>query len=169
MTLCLAAKFKGGILCASDAAVSVGHNRLEKPDIKGWHRHDSFIMFSGTLFYAQEIFFNEEKDLREAVLSVKEKHKDGDDEDSAELLEVVDGMIRYYESTGAVMKAGHYGAIGHGSTLGLALLDMIYAPNRSEKWLRNHFENIIRIVEKYDVTVFRPVHFEVILDKCPRT
>lgn len=163
MTICLAAKFKDGVLCCTDSAVSVGHNRLTKPDIKGWWRHNSFVMFSGTLYYAQEILHATPKDLRSAVLEVKKMHKDDDDdEDSAELLEVRGGDIYYYESTGAVMKAGNYGAIGHGSTLGLALLDMVYAPGRSEKWLRTHMENIVRIVEKYDTTVFRPSRFEVI-------
>lgn len=162
MTLCIAARYKDGIMCATDSAVSVGHNRLTKPDIKGWYRHGSFVMFSGTLYYAQEIFHSDEKDLRNAVLSVKKEHKDDEEDDSAELLEVKDGDIYYLESTGAVMKAGDYGAIGHGSTLGLALLDMVYVPGRSEKWLRQHLENILRIVEKYDVTVFRPSRFELI-------
>lgn len=118
-------------------------------------------MFSGTLYYAQEIFHSEETDLRDAVLAVKKEHKEDEDEDSAELLEVRDdGEIYYLEHTGAVMKSGDYGAVGHGSTMGLALLDMIYQPNRSEKWLKHHLENIMRIVEKYDVTVFRPSRFE---------
>lgn len=146
----------------SDSAVSVGHNRLTKPDIKGWYRHGSFIMFSGTLYYAQEILHREEVGLREAVLAVKKEHKDDEEDDSAELLEVKDGEIFYHESTGAVMKAGDYGAIGHGSSMGLALLDLIYTPGRSEKWLRGHLDNIVRIIEKYDVTVFRPSRFEVI-------
>lgn len=164
MTICIAARYKGGVLCASDSAVSVGHNRLTKPNIKGWHRGEDFVMFSGTLYYAQEILHNEAKELREAVLSVKKDHKDDEDDDSAELLGVnkSTGVITYYESTGATMGAGDYGAIGHGSSLGLAMLEMVYAPDRSEKWLRNHLENIIRIVEKYDVTVFRPSRFEVI-------
>ena len=165
MTLCIAAKYKGGVLCVSDSAVSVGHNRLTKPDIKGWHRGNDFVMFSGTLYYAQEILHNENKSLRDAVLAVKKEHKDDeDDDDSAELLAVdkTTGTITYYESTGATMGAGDYGAIGHGSSLGLAMLEMVYAPARSEKWLRTHLDNIIRIVEKYDVTVFRPSRFEVL-------
>jgi len=162
MTICIAAKYRDGILCVTDSAVSVGHNRLTKPDIKGWYRHNSFIMFSGTLYYAQEILHSEEEDLRAAVLSVKKEHKDDEEDDSAELLEVTGGNILYHESTGATMKAGDYGAIGHGSTLGLALLDMVYVPDRSEKWLRGHLDNITRIDEKYDVTVFRPSRFEVI-------
>jgi hypothetical protein len=167
MTLCIAAKFKEGIVCVSDSAVSVGHNRLTKPDIKGWWRNESFVMFSGTLYYAQEIYHSGEKALRAAILEVKVDHKDDEEDDSAELLEVKDGEIVYHEHTGASMKAGDYGAIGHGSTMGLALLDMIYQPNRSEKWLRVHLENILRIVEKYDVTVFRPSRFEVIpYEKC---
>ena len=47
-------------------------------------------------------------------------------------------------------------------TCGVAMLEMVYAPERSEKWLRTHLDNIIRIVEKYDVTVFRPSRFEVL-------
>lgn len=162
MTICIAAKYKDGILCVTDSAVSVGNNRLTKPDIKGWYRHGSFVMFSGTLFYAQEIFHAEPENLRDAVLDVKKAHKDDEDDDSAELLEVKAGEIYYHESTGAVMKAGEYGAIGHGSSLGLAMLEMVYVADRSEKWLRGHMDNIIRIIEKYDVTVFRPSRFEVI-------
>lgn len=165
MTVCIAAKYKGGVLCVSDSAVSVGNNRLTKPDIKGWHRHGSFVMFSGTLYYAQEVLHREEVALRDAILAVKKEHKDDEDDDSCELLSVQKGEIFYYESTGAMMKAGDYGAIGHGSHLALAMLEMIYAPGRSEKWLRGHLENIIRIVEKYDVTVFRPSRFEVIPTK----
>ena len=163
VTVCIAAKFKGGVLCVSDSAVSVGNNRLTKPDIKGWWRYSDFIMFSGTLYYAQEVLHREEKELRAAVLAVKQEHKDDEDDDSCELLAVSKaGDIRYYESTGAVMRAGDYGAIGHGSHLALAMMEMVYAPNRSEKWLKSHLENIVRIVEKYDVTVFRPSRFETI-------
>ena len=164
MTLCIAARFKDGVLCVSDSAVSVGNNRLTKPDIKGRWRGNTFVMYSGTLYYAQEIFHSKEKELRGAVLAVKKEHKDDEDDDSCELLAVdrSDLSITYYESTGATMGAGDYGAIGHGSSLGLAMLEMVYAPGRSEKWLRTHLENIIRIVEKYDVTVFRPSRFEVI-------
>lgn len=164
MTLCIAAKFKDGVLCVSDSAVSVGNNRLTKPDIKGRWRGNQFVMFSGTLYYAQEVFYSPETELRDAVLAVKKEHKDDEDDDSCELLAVDrDSLsIAYYESTGATMGAGDYGAIGHGSSLGLAMLEMVYAPGRSEKWLRTHLENIIRIVEKYDVTVFRPSRFEVI-------
>lgn len=164
MTLCIAARFKDGVLCVSDSAVSVGHNRLTKPDIKGRWRGDEFIMYSGTLYYAQEIMLSKEKALRDAVLAVRKEHKDDEDDDSCELLTVDrrDLSITYYESTGATMGAGDYGAIGHGSSLGLAMLEMVYAPGRSEKWLRTHLDNIIRIVEKYDTTVFRPSRFEVI-------
>lgn len=164
MTLCIAARFKDGVLCVSDSAVSVGHNRLTKPDIKGRWRGEEFIMYSGTLYYAQEIMLSKEKALRDAVLAVRKEHKDDEDDDSCELLTVDrrDLSITYYESTGATMGAGDYGAIGHGSSLGLAMLEMVYAPGRSEKWLRTHLDNIIRIVEKYDTTVFRPSRFEVI-------
>ena len=167
MTLCIAAKFKGGTLCVSDSAVSVGHNRLTKPDIKGRDIGNYFVMYSGTLYYAQEVFHREENNLRDAVLAVKKEHKDDEDDDSCELLAVhkKTGMIEYYESTGAVMGAGNFGAIGHGSSLGLAMLELVYTPERSEKWLRGHLENIMRIVEKYDVTVFRPSRFEVIRTK----
>lgn len=163
MTLCIAAAFKEGVLCATDSSISIGNNRLTSPTIKGIPLEQGFVMFSGMLAQAQEVLKSCNR-ISELSLTSKEVVKEADDEnDGLEFLAVdKNGHISYIDDSGAVLGAKGYAAIGHASTLGLALLEMIYQPNRSEQWLRNHIENIMRIVEKYDSTVFRPTRFHVV-------
>jgi 20S proteasome alpha/beta subunit len=165
MTLCLCARFKDGVLCATDSSISMGNNRLTSPDVKGWRHDDGLVMYSGTLYLAQRVATKSSMgtpDLYAAIMEVGEEDQ-AEDDDDFDLLQVTkQGHILYYESSGAVLRATDYAAIGHASSLGLALLEMIYQPNRSEQWLRNHIENIMRIVEKYDATVFRPTRYHVV-------
>lgn len=140
----------------------MGENRLTSPDVKGWEYDGGLVMYSGILHLAQkvEVESRTEGGLFAAILGIVDELDDDDDYD---LLQVTgSGDIWYYESTGATLRATDYAAIGHGSTLGLAMLDMIYQRNRSEQWIRGHIENIMRIVEKYDATVFRPTRYHVV-------
>lgn len=164
MTVAVAAKFKGGILCCSDSAMTSGTSRYTAQYIKGEKRHDTFVMYAGTLYWAQEVMFSEKLPLRDAIKEVIDKLSDDKEEDSCEFIEVKDGEITVYEDNGGFMAAGDYAVIGSGSAIARALMKMVYSPGRSEKWLRQHLINVIRIVSEEDITVFGPARFEVIND-----
>jgi len=164
MTLAMAAKFKDGILCATDVAISSGNAKRDMVDGKWFHMEDSLILFAGALYYIQEVQFDDGDTLRDRLLSVREKHDGGDDEDACELLEVTPATITFYEHYGSFYECGDYGCIGNGADLADGLLAMVYTPGRSEAWLRSHFENIFRIVNKKCDGVSRDAKYTVVKD-----
>jgi len=162
MTVCIAAKFKGGTLCATDTAVTTGGTRLSMNDIKGFPLNGGFTMYAGTLYYAQEIR-HAEGPLLERLSSVREKNKEDSEDDGCSLLQVDKaGDISIWEHYGSKIPMKDYAAIGSGADLAMFGLDLIYSKDRSEKWLREHLNNIITKVERRDVMVFRPVEWYVV-------
>lgn len=162
MTLCTAAKFKGGTLIASDLAISSGNAKRDMVKGKWFDLDDGTkVLFAGTLYYVQEVQFAE-GDLRSRLLSVRESHDNGDDEDACELLRVGPDGITFFEHYGSYYDCGDYGCIGNGADLADGLLEMVYAPNRSEAWLRAHMDNIFRIVNKKVDGVSREAKYEVV-------
>ena len=158
MTVCIAAKFKGGVLCATDTAVTTGGTRLSMNDIKGFPLAGGFAMYAGTLYYAQEIRHAEGTDVRTRLKTVHEEHKEEADDDGCSLLSVTaKGDISIWEHYGSEVPMNDYAAIGSGADLAMFGLDLVYSPERSEKWLREHIKNIIAKVERRDVMVFRPI------------
>lgn len=157
MTVAIAAKFKGGVLCATDTAVTTGGTRLSMNDIKGFEMAGGFVMYSGTLYYAQEIR-SAEGTLHDRLEHVREKYKDDADEDGCSLLQVNGaGEISIWEHYGSQIPMGDYAAIGSGADLAMFGLDLVYSKDRSEKWLREHLANILAKIERRDVMVFRPI------------
>lgn len=158
MTVCIAAKFKGGVLCATDTAVTTGGTRLSMNDIKGFELDGGFAMYAGTLYYAQEIRHAEGASVRDRLKVVLEEHKEEADDDGCSLLSVTrSGGISIWEHYGSEVPMNDYAAIGSGADLAMFGLDLVYSPDRSEKWLREHVKNIIAKVERRDVMVFRPI------------
>jgi 20S proteasome alpha/beta subunit len=165
-TVCIAARFKGGVLCATDTAVTTGGTRVSMNAIKGFQMNDSFVMFAGTLYYAQALM-HEEGDARTRLLEVREKYKDDADEDGCNLLEVTNrGDIFMWSDHGEYVPMKNYAAIGSGGDLAMFGLDLVYSPERSERWLRAHVENIIFKIAKRDVMVYAdketPVRWHVV-------
>lgn len=157
MTVCIAAKFRGGVICATDTAVTTGGTRLSMNDIKGFEVAGGFTMYAGTLYYAQEIR-HAEGPLLERLRAVHAEHKEDAEDDGCSLLSVTkDGNISIWEHYGSEVPMNDYAAIGSGADLAMFGLDLVYSPDRSEKWLREHINNIIAKVERRDVMVFRPI------------
>jgi 20S proteasome alpha/beta subunit len=163
VTVCIAAKFRGGVLCATDTAVTTGGTRLAMNDIKGFALGKGFAMYAGTLYYAQEIRHAEGDDVRARLKTVLEDHKEEADEDGCSLLSVTGkGNISIWEHYGSEVPMDEYAAIGSGADLAMFGLDLVYSPDRSEKWLREHINNIITKIERRDVMVFRPIKWYVV-------
>ena len=162
MTLAMAAKFKDGILCASDVAISSGNAKRDMVDGKWFTMGNDVVLFAGTLYYVQEVQFEEHEALRDRLLSVREKHDGGDDEDGCELLRVTRDKITFFEFYGSFYECGDYGCIGNGADLADGLLAMVYTPGRSEAWLRSHMDNIFRIVNKKVDGVSREAKYTVV-------
>jgi 20S proteasome alpha/beta subunit len=161
-TVCIAAKFKGGVLCATDTAVTTGGTRLSMNDIKGFPLDDGFVMYAGTLYYAQEIR-HAEGTLRERLDTVKEKNKEDAEDDGCSLLQVdKEGNVSIWEHYGSQIPMNEYAAIGSGADLAMFGLDLVYSKDRSEKWLREHINNIITKIERRDVMVFRPIKWHTV-------
>jgi len=109
------------------------------------------------LYYGQEIR-NGEGTMRERLDEVKEKNKEDAEDDGCSVLQVNKaGDISIWEHYGSQIPMNDYAAIGSGADLAMFGLDLVYSPERSEKWLREHVKNIIAKVERRDVMVFRPI------------
>ena len=165
-TVCICARFKGGVLCATDTAVTTGGTRLSMDAIKGFELDGGFVMYAGTLYYAQAIEY-EDGDLRQRLLDVREKYKDDADEDGCNLLQVTkNGKILIWSDHGEYVPMKDYAAIGSGADLAMFGLDLVYSKDRSERWLREHVENIIFKIAKRDVMVYAdaqtPVRWHVV-------
>ena len=151
--MCLAARFKGGVLCATDTAVTTGGTRVSMDAMKGFHLDGGYVMYSGTLYYAQALEY-ETGGLRERLLKVRERYSDDADEDGCQLLQVTArGEIKIWEDTGSYVPMENYAAIGSGGDFGMFGLDLVYSEDRSEKWLKEHMQNIIFKIAKRDVMV----------------
>lgn len=164
-TVCIAAKFKGGVLCATDTAVTTGGSRITMDAMKGFEYDGGYVMYAGTLYYAQEVELADGDDLREKLVNTHEKHKDDSDEDGCSLLQVTkDGKIILWEHYGSACPVKDYGAIGSGGDLAQFGLDLVYSKDRSEKWLREHISNIINLIAKRDGMVSPPIEWFVVRD-----
>jgi hypothetical protein len=157
----MAAKFKGGILCATDLAISTGSAQRNMVDGKWFKVDEGLVLFAGTLYYIQEVQFAEGT-LRERLLSVREAHDKDDDEDACELLLVSPKGITFYEHYGSYYDCGDYGCVGNSADLADGFLEMVYTPDRSEAWLRSHMDNIFRIVNKKVAGVSREAKYRVV-------
>jgi 20S proteasome alpha/beta subunit len=162
-TVCIAARFKGGVLCATDTAVTTGGTRLSMNAMKGFEFEGGYVMYAGTLYYAQEIRHASGDDLRDRLKTVHEHHKEDADDDGCSLLYVTrEGGISIWEHYGSEVPMHDYAAIGSGADLAMFGLDLVYSKDRSEKWLREHVNNIITKIERRDVMVFRPIKWHVV-------
>jgi hypothetical protein len=165
MTLALAAKYKDGVLCATDSALTSGGTRQTMVDGKWFQTPRLFVMYSGSLWYAQELSHRcvDGAGLRDVMKEMNNENKDDDDhgDDAANLLSVrrSDGCITFWEYTGAGVACGDFGGCGSGASLALPLLELVYTPGRSKAWLEGWFKRIFEIVEKYDTQVYGPVRF----------
>lgn len=146
MTLCMSAKFKGGVLYGSDLALATGDSQRHMTSGKWWPEGDNVVLFAGDLYFAQHV----QKcvgTLEERLIETHMRFRDNED-DSCDLLLVEPGGITHYGYWGQWWDGGDFAAIGNGADIADALLEMVYSPNRSEAWMRAHFKNIFRIVSK---------------------
>jgi 20S proteasome alpha/beta subunit len=146
MTLGIAAKYKGGILIATDLALSGDGAKRHLVEGKWFPADDGMVLYAGTLYYAQEVQFAEGP-LRERLRRVHEERKNDDDKDDAEFL-LVNQDIWYYEKEGSFYKRGNYECIGSGADMADGLMDLIYTPGRSKGWLLGWMKHIFRIVNR---------------------
>jgi len=165
MTVAIAARFKGGVLCATDSAITTGGSRIERANIKGFAKNGSFYLFAGAVYYAQRVEFSEQDTIRNALIEVAAEADEDSPEDGCNLVEVTpSGQLVVWEYTGGFTIVEDYAAVGSGADMALFGLDLVYQPNRSEKWLREHIANIIEKIEKRDTGVFRPIHWQALYD-----
>ena len=163
MTLCIAAKYDGGVLCATDTAVTTAETRFHTPTIKGSPRWDGFVMYAGEPWLCHEVIWNAESiTLREVILNAAEKYKDEEGHPAfpAEFLQVTGGEI-YLHGQGDVFGPYEYACIGSGGTIGWPVLDVLYKRIRSRTLgaTRACIAEVMRATEKYDTTVYRPFLF----------
>lgn len=157
MTVAIAARCEGGVVCATDSAISVGDNRITLPGIKGELVHEGFAMYAGVLADAQSVLRGcSEQTVLETVL---EEYDDWEETDGADFLIVsyLDQHIYTVDSSGAYIPHSDYGAIGHGSDLARFGLMMNYKAGRTAAYVESMLKTIIKSIEMFDRTCYGPV------------
>lgn len=167
MTVLIAAKCRGGVLCATDSAITAGSSCYITPEIKGELWPDgSFVMFAGALYWAQDVFAaKDSKTFPEALRDVYEVHSEQSarEDDGAEFIRVdATGEIVVWESNGGYLKCGDYMAAGSGGDIARALLKRSYKPKQTLSWLTQELSEVIDVVAEENVTVRGPARFQFV-------
>jgi 20S proteasome alpha/beta subunit len=165
MTVCIAARFEGGIVCVSDSAITVGNNRITSTTIKGYDIAEGFAMFCGGLAAAQRVLRLAEKETLLDAIDNEKDDWDGDEDDPDFLLVTPDLRMVTVDSSGSEIQHADWGAIGHGSDSARMLLEALYKPNKSESYVLSTLKTIVTIIQKYDNTVYGPPRHRVCLTK----
>jgi hypothetical protein len=170
VTVCLAARFDGGVLCCTDTAVTYGENRFHTPSIKGTHRWDGFVMYAGQPWAAHEVVWDTtDRNTHEVVLAATSKYKDHENQHPdfpAEFLHIGSlGSIHILDE-GSHFGPYQYACVGAGSSTAWPCLDILYKRirNRTMSNTKKMLAETMRMCEKYDTSVYRPFMFEVVRD-----
>jgi ATP-dependent protease HslVU (ClpYQ) peptidase subunit len=167
MTICIAAKYDGGILCASDTALTYGDNRFHTPQIKGGHRWDGYVLYAGETWLCHEVLWDSTtQDLNTVIRTAAFRYKDaetGHPVFPAEFIQISyeTGGI-YLLGQGDVFGPYDYACIGSGSSTAWPVLDVLYRRLRthSRQQIRRVLQETMRMCERYDSNVYRPFLFE---------
>lgn len=159
MTLCMAAKCKDGVVAATDLAVNAGDNKVLLTSGKWFVEGKHLFLYAGTLWYVQEVRDAAPRMIREKLKVTYAEHPL---EADCELLRCSAIDLTYFEERGSYYDCGDFAAIGSGADLGGALLEMVYSPNRSVKWVIDHFRNIFQIVARRRDGVSAEFDYEIL-------
>jgi predicted proteasome-type protease len=55
MTICIAAKYDGGVVLASDSCVTAGDSKLTLGELKGFEWRGLEVLYAGPLYYVQQL------------------------------------------------------------------------------------------------------------------
>jgi len=161
MTVCIMAKFVGGTVCATDSAITAGHNRITLPHIKGQYVKDGFALWSGSLGVVQKILVRAQDEyLLDVILDEKDEI---DDEDGFEFLQLSGRAMNIFDNDGASYSQEGYAAIGHGGDGARMLLRGMYS-YEAEDYVSKTLSTIIQIIQEFDNTVYGPVRTAVFYD-----
>lgn len=161
MTVCIAARFKGGTVCASDSAITSGNNRVTLPHIKGQYLHDGFALFSGSLGVVQHIMGRAQDEHLHDV--IRDEMDEFEDEDGFEFLLLSGRSMHILDHDGAAYAQEDYAAIGHGGDGARMLLKGMYVCE-AEEYVTTTLHTIIQIIQEFDNTVYGPVRTAVFYD-----
>jgi ATP-dependent protease HslVU (ClpYQ) peptidase subunit len=171
MTVCLAAKYDGGVLCCTDSAITYGDNRFSTPTIKGEYRWDGFVMYAGEPWLCHEVVWDKSnRELIDVIKSAAYKYRAQENSHPVfpgEFLQVTnDGTELWIYGQGEVFGSYDYACVGAGSSTAWPVLDVLYkrVRNRTAAATKAMLAEVARMCEKYDATVYRPFLFEDIPD-----
>lgn len=166
MTCCIAAKYKGGVLCASDAALTMGDQRIHTPKIKAKTYGSVYALFAGELSNVDRLFsvapnddddFTDVQKLQHRVFSLEKKLKADayefllvDEDHGMHILSGHGDLVSGYEADG-------YAVIG--SELGWLGMDLTFKHGWSKTIAKREVSKVLRAVERRDTSVYKPIYF----------
>jgi hypothetical protein len=171
MTICIAVRTEDeGVVCMTDTAISLGNNRFNTPGIKGeWFGAD-FVMWAGDVWCAQKILRSDPAELtfQETCDKFGKKYRETDTRHPdvpVDFLRVSpEHEIEVIEANGSCIGGFDYACIGHGSFTAWPLMDALYRRLRTPTVynVKRMLNEVGRLTEKYDTTVYRPLVFELV-------
>jgi len=169
MTVCIAVRTEDNdVVCMTDTAIGPGNNRRNTPTIKGEYYGADCIMWAGDVWCAQRVLRADPAELtfQEAVDKYGKKYRDSEKHPvvPVDFLRVSpDRDIQVWEGAGSCIGGFNYACIGHGSFTAWPLLDALYKRLRKPTVynVKRMLNEVGRLTEKYDSTVYRPFEFEV--------
>lgn len=164
MTVGIAARYNGGIVCASDTAVGYGNNRFSLEAIKGEWRGGDFILFAGQVWACQlAISHARTSSFTVAVRECARKYRDTDKHPNfpAEFIQVSDEDITIIDGDGSVFARENYAVIGHGCSTAWPLMDALYNGGTLTA-VKRQLGKVLRLCDKYDATVHAPFEYQEI-------
>lgn len=166
MTCCIVAKYRGGVLCASDAALTMGAQRIHTPKIKAKQYGSVYVLFAGELSNIDRLFsvqpnedddFTDVQKLQHRVFSLEKKmSKDAyefllvDEDHGIHILTGHGDLVSGYESDG-------YAVVG--SELGWLGMDLTFKHGWSLTVAKREVGKVLRAVERRDTSVYKPIYF----------
>jgi hypothetical protein len=162
ITLCLAARYDDGVLCASDSAYTAGELRVQSPHIKGRQWGSAYILYAGDICTCLRVLNTPPPTAGREVNELLRRFwsEKIPEEQVIELLVVThDNELHVVSSHGDHTEHTYFAAVG--ADAGWVCMDLLYTPLRSKSLgkVRSAMTRIFRAVERRDTGVYRPYHF----------
>jgi ATP-dependent protease HslVU (ClpYQ) peptidase subunit len=166
MTICIAAKYDGGIVLASDSRITAGDSTFTLGELKGFNWQGLEVLYAGPLYYVQQLqrqpiagyTFREVESFQQLMWDFPPDKKD---RGAVEFLVVNETDMYIVSGWGDVVRQNEdYAVIG--SEFGWVAMDLEYPKirNRTLYNTKKKIARVMRVVARRDNTVGAPFYYE---------
>ena len=170
MTCCLAAKYDGGVVVASDSLLSLGDTKIFKPQLKMHNYGDLACLYAGTLHTIDHVFSEEPSrllgipltDLQQLQRRCWDMKKELTKNPSDFLVVDEVGDIHILSGYGDLVSGFEFACVG--SEFGWVGLDLVMDPTlrMTANAVKLRLLKVLRAVARRDASVSAPFFTEVL-------